>query len=94
MAKLPAASAAHALRWYKHISSIENKSSLPGEKKAATAYGPAQVAAAAKKEDDDDIDLFGSDEEEDAEAEKLKAQRVAEYNARKAASMIFLKKTF
>jgi len=37
-------------------------------------------------EDDDDMDFFGSDdEEEDAAAEALKAKRVAEYNARKAA---------
>merc|ERR1712212_813794 len=38
-----------------------------------------------KEEEDDDVDLFGSDEEEDAEAEKLKAERIAAYNARKAA---------
>merc|ERR1712203_492300 len=34
---------------------------------------------------DEDVDLFGSDDEEDAEAEKIKAQRIADYNARKAA---------
>lgn len=34
-------------------------------------------------EDDDDIDLFGSDEE-DEEAERIKAQRVQEYAAKKA----------
>lgn len=44
---------------------------------------PAKAPAAA--EDDDDIDLFGSDEEEDAEAERIKAERLAEYNAKKAA---------
>ncbi|KAI9362395.1 hypothetical protein BD770DRAFT_418604 [Pilaira anomala] len=45
----------------------------------------AAPAAAAAEEDDDDIDLFGSDDDEvDEEAEKLKAQRVAEYNAKKA----------
>jgi len=39
-----------------------------------------------EEEDDDDIDLFGSDDdEEDAAAEKLKAERVAAYNERKAA---------
>lgn len=37
-------------------------------------------------DDDDDMDFFGSDDEdEDAAAEALKAKRVAEYNARKAA---------
>ncbi|KAI8889788.1 hypothetical protein K501DRAFT_207663 [Backusella circina FSU 941] len=48
---------------------------------------PAAAAAApAAEEDEDDIDLFGSDDDEvDEAAEKLKAQRVAEYNAKKAA---------
>merc|ERR1712050_674006 len=42
-------------------------------------------AAPKKEEEDDDVDLFGSDDEDDAEAEKLKAERIAAYNARKAA---------
>merc|ERR1711892_352346 len=42
--------------------------------------------AAAAKEEDSDVDLFGSDdEEEDAEAERIKAERIAAYNARKSA---------
>ncbi|CAO3612088.1 unnamed protein product [Mucor hiemalis] len=52
-----------------------------------TEVKPAEEAApaAAAAEEDDDIDLFGSDDEEvDEEAEKLKAQRIAEYNAKKA----------
>ena len=65
----------HVLRWAVHLSAI-NKTNLP----------KAKVSPAVKKEEEEDIDLFGSDdEEEDAEAEKLKAQRLAEYNARKAA---------
>ncbi|KAJ1904919.1 Translation elongation factor 1 beta [Tieghemiomyces parasiticus] len=43
------------------------------------------AAPAAADEEDDDIDLFGSDEEEDEEAERLKAQRLEEYRAKKAA---------
>ncbi|KAI8078724.1 uncharacterized protein BX664DRAFT_342557 [Halteromyces radiatus] len=44
-----------------------------------------EAAAPAAEADEDDIDLFGSDDEEvDEEAEKIKAARVAEYNARKA----------
>merc|ERR1712176_592362 len=39
----------------------------------------------AAADDDEDVDLFGSDDEEDEEAEKIKAQRIADYNARKAA---------
>jgi elongation factor 1-beta len=62
----------HVLRWAVHLTAI-NKTNLP-------------KAKAPVKEEEEDIDLFGSDdEEEDAEAEKLKAQRLAEYNARKAA---------
>jgi elongation factor 1-beta len=35
-------------------------------------------------EDDDDIDLFGDDDEVDEEAERIKAERVAAYAAKKA----------
>ncbi|XP_013863990.1 elongation factor 1-beta [Austrofundulus limnaeus] len=89
----PSADLCHALRWYNHIKSYRDQKSLPGVKKPLGQYGPAGVAdttsgsaAAASKddEDDDDIDLFGSDEEEDAEATKLKEQRLAEYAAKKA----------
>ncbi|XP_076010542.1 eukaryotic translation elongation factor 1 delta b (guanine nucleotide exchange protein) [Genypterus blacodes] len=46
-----------------------------------------KITAPAKDEEedeDDDIDLFGSDKEDDAEAEKLKEQRLKEYAERKA----------
>ncbi|CAO3657817.1 unnamed protein product [Umbelopsis vinacea] len=50
----------------------------------ATVAKPDAPAAAAA-EDEDDIDLFGSDDEEvDEEAERVKAQRLAEYAAKKA----------
>lgn len=76
----------HAARWYSHIASYSNEfSGLSGEKKAASEYGPEAKAPVAAKADDDDVDLFASDEEEDAEAERLKAQRLAEYRAKKAA---------
>ncbi|KAI8926018.1 elongation factor 1-beta-like protein [Entophlyctis helioformis] len=92
--KAPAATYPHALRWYNHIASFGAEvKTFPGTKKAASAYGPAAAAAApaaAKAApaaaDEDDIDLFGSDdEEEDAEAERIKAERLAEYNAKKLA---------
>ncbi|XP_051911678.1 elongation factor 1-beta isoform X2 [Hippocampus zosterae] len=76
------------------------KNSLPGVKKPLGQYGPAGVgdstaavaqkgaaaaaAAAADDDDDDEVDLFGSDDEEDAEAARLKEERVAAYAARKA----------
>merc|ERR1711908_48554 len=68
---------------------------------AAKPAAAAPVAAvcppgpAAKKEesedeedDDDDMDFFGSDDDEvDEEAERVKAERVAAYNAKKAAKV-------
>ena len=70
--------------------------SFPGQKKSLNDYGPISAggkAAAADDDDDDDddddIDLFGSDDEADAAAEKLKEQRLAEYAAKKAKSKIF-----
>lgn len=88
----------HAYRWYKHIATFEPEfSSLPGDpSKAYTAYGPESSelainpAKAPEKEaaadgDDDDVDLFGSDdEEEDAEAAKIREERLAEYAKKKA----------
>lgn len=64
-------------RWFNHIAARS-------EEFASFPAASAPAAAAAEEEDDDEVDLFGSDEEEDAEAEKIKAQRVAEYQARKA----------
>ncbi|KAI1901299.1 hypothetical protein AGOR_G00032880 [Albula goreensis] len=37
-----------------------------------------------EEEEEDDLDLFGSDEEDDAEAERIREQRVKEYSERKA----------
>ena len=88
----------HSARWYKHIKSHTSEHpSLPGDaSKSAAAYLPVastsaapaastEKAAAPAAEDDDEIDLFGSDDEEvDEAAEKLKAERLAEYAAKKA----------
>jgi elongation factor 1-beta len=79
-------------RWYQHIKSFESEfGSLPGSSSAGEAFlsggATSAPAAPATKEDaeDDEIDLFGDDDEEDnAEAERVKAERVAEYNAKKA----------
>ena len=69
-------------RWFNHIASFtEEFEDLPAGK-APAASGSA---AAAAEEDDEDVDLFGSDDEVDEEAEKLKQQRLAEYAAKKAA---------
>ncbi|KAF9174996.1 Translation elongation factor 1 beta [Mortierella sp. AD011] len=64
----------HAARWYKHIAEVKGLSAKAG------SAAPAAAAA----EDDEDVDLFGSDDEVDEEAEKIKQQRLAEYAAKKA----------
>ncbi|XP_071783462.1 elongation factor 1-beta [Centroberyx gerrardi] len=88
----PPAELCHALRWFNHIKTYQ-RGSLPGVKKPLGQYGPVGVAdstsnsapsAVSKDDDDDDIDLFGSDEEESAEAARIKEERLAEYNAKKA----------
>ncbi|KAF3768082.1 hypothetical protein M406DRAFT_355828 [Cryphonectria parasitica EP155] len=82
----------HAARWYKHIASYEDEfATLSGDaSKPYTTYGPevAEVtlnpAKAPAAEDDDDVDLFGSDdEEEDAEAARIREERLAEYKKKK-----------
>jgi len=84
LAAAPSADFVNALRWWNHINSYSAEFSKFGA-------APAAAAAADDDEDDDDdddddMDFFGSDDEdEDAAAEALKAKRVAEYNARKAA---------
>lgn len=88
----PPADLCHALRWYNHIKSYEKeKASLPGVKKALGKYGPANVedttgsGAPESKDDDDDIDLFGSDDEEESEeAKRLREERLAQYESKKA----------
>ncbi|KAK6514805.1 Translation elongation factor 1 beta [Arthrobotrys conoides] len=84
----------YAARWYNHITSYEAEfGSLTGDEntpldtlgpEGATETVAAPPAAAAEEEDDDEVDLFGSDDEVDEEAEKLKAQRLEEYNKKKA----------
>lgn len=87
----------HAARWYKHIATYEDEfSTLHGDaSKPYTTYGPDAVAATlnpakapateeAAGGDDDDVDLFGSDdEEEDAEAARIREERLAEYRKKK-----------
>jgi elongation factor 1-beta len=84
----------HAARWYKHIATYDDDfATLPGDAaQPYTVYGPDVETAAlnpaktpAAEEDDDDVDLFGSDEEEDAEAARVREQRLAEYHKKKKA---------
>lgn len=78
------ASHPHVTRWYTHIKSYAAEhGALPGSSTAGAAFIGGETAPAAAEEDEE-VDLFGSDEEEDAEAERIKAERVAAYNAKKA----------
>lgn len=74
-----------AARWWAHIASYEaDFATLPGDaSKPYTAYGPEVVAAAEKE--NDEVDLFGSDDEEDSEAARVREERVAAYKEKKAA---------
>lgn len=69
-------------RWQEHIKSFEAEhAGLKGDKAKAASLLNFGGAA-----EEDDVDLFGSDDEEvDPEAERIKAERVAEYEKRKAA---------
>ncbi|CAH0725585.1 unnamed protein product, partial [Brenthis ino] len=86
--KAPAASLPHALRWYNHIASYtpaERKAWVAGVSPLNAGAKPTAAAPAKKEEDDDDdVDLFGSDEEEDAEAAKLREERLQAYANKKS----------
>lgn len=61
--------------------------SLPGEKKAPAIFNTAGAPASSTgkaNDDDDDLDLFGSDEEEDAEAAKVREERLKAYAEKKS----------
>lgn len=70
-----------SLRSEERIQLLEAR--LGGGSAPAPAAAP-KAAAAANNDDDDDVDLFGSEDEEDEEAERIKAERVAAYAAKKS----------
>lgn len=88
LGKAPSSSTPHVLRWYNHIKSYskDDKSKLPGEKKLPASFGStgSAPAPAPAGDDDDDLDLFGSDEEEDAEAAKIREERLKAYSEKKS----------
>ncbi|KAI6171327.1 Elongation factor 1 beta [Aphelenchoides bicaudatus] len=70
---------ANVARWFKHIASFSD-----AERKqwSGASAGGSKDSSPAK---DDDFDLFGSDdEEESAEAKRIKEERLAAYAAKKA----------
>ncbi|XP_026495933.1 elongation factor 1-beta' [Vanessa tameamea] len=86
--KAPAANLPHALRWYNQIASYtpaERKAWAAGVSPLNAGAKPTAAAPAKKEEDDDDVDLFGSgDEEEDAEAAKIREERLKAYADKKS----------
>ncbi|XP_036293343.1 elongation factor 1-delta isoform X6 [Pipistrellus kuhlii] len=64
-----------------HVSPM--RQAEPPSRKAAPAPAPA-AAAEDDEDDDDDIDLFGSDEEADKEAVRLREERLRQYAEKKA----------
>ena len=78
----------HARRWYNNIASYKDdeRKKFVGAKKSLSDFGVTSGAAAGSKaaaaDDDDDFELFGSDEDE--EAEKAKAERVKAYQEKKS----------
>lgn len=85
LGKTPTSSNPHVLRWYNHIKSYDLKM-LPGEKKAPILNSSNSTNATVTKneDDDEDIDLFISDEEEDAEAAKIREERLKAYAEKKS----------
>ena len=72
------------------VKALEASKPTPAAPQPAKALAAAPAPApAAADDDDEDVDLFGSDEEEDEEAERIKAERVAAYAAKKSNSKIF-----
>lgn len=81
--KTPTSANPHVLRWYNHIKSYD-PNTLPGEKKAPAIFESDNATSAKADEEEDDVDLFGSDEEEDAEAAKLREDRLKAYAEKKS----------
>jgi len=97
MSGAPAGDYVNALRWFKHISSFvaaETAAFAKADFDVLVAGGAAPKAAGAparpakkveeEEEDDDDFDMFGSDDEVDEEAERIKAERLAAYAEKKS----------
>lgn len=88
------ASYPHAERWFLHIKSFEAaaRKQFPKSQKAADSYVTGGAAAA--DNEDEDVDLFGSsDEEDDAEATRVKEERIKAYTEKKSKKPTIIAKT-
>ncbi|XP_067142215.1 elongation factor 1-beta-like [Centruroides vittatus] len=78
----PPSTYAHALRWYKHIKSHEHE--IIGFPQSIESNELAEKRNKVDDDDDDDLGLFGSDDDMDEEIEKLKEERLKQYEEKKA----------
>ncbi|XP_025412398.1 probable elongation factor 1-beta [Sipha flava] len=82
----------NVLRWYNHIKSFSDKerAQFPDQKSEfiVTAGSSAKPA-----DDEDDVDLFGSDDEEDEEAERIRQERLKAYSEKKATKKVVIAKS-
>ncbi|XP_075972497.1 putative elongation factor 1-delta isoform X5 [Anticarsia gemmatalis] len=76
------------------VESLESTGS-GAKTESSTAKAPPPAPAKVQDDDDDDgVDLFGSDdEEESAEAAKIREERLAAYNAKKAKKPVLIAKS-
>jgi len=85
----PASQFVHVLRWYNHIKSYgDEKLQFPGSKPNLQELGAVGLQTGSCKvkesiDDYDDFDLFGSDSEDDTEAERIKQERIKNYTEKK-----------
>lgn len=79
----PEAKFVHARRWYRHIKVLQNGHQFASQSKSVEDFPIVSSVKTATSNDDDEVDLFGEDEV-DPEAERVKAERIAAYNAKKA----------
>lgn len=55
---------------------------------SATTTVPKTASKKVEEDDDDGVDLFASDSEEEAEAAKVREERLAAYNEKKSKSIL------
>lgn len=81
MGKAPSdAKLVNIARWFRHIASFSTQ-----ERSAWGGSALPQISGASTTTaDDDDVDLFGSDEEDNEEAERIKEERVKAYAEKKS----------
>jgi len=66
--------------------SAQPKNAASSAKAILPQPSKAQTKSASKDDDDDDVDLFGSEDEDDKEADELRKKRLEEYAQKKSKS--------